>query len=368
MVEKSFFEYHLYTLTRPTTIADKETKQLEMVSGAGLGMRRSYVYDPTANPTAALVVSEMENTEANGLGKPLPKGVVRLYAPDPDGVQTYVAQTGIDHTPVKEKLRLPWGHAFDIACSWRETDAKHAGYDHHITAECSLRNHKDHPVTVTVIVHVPPGTYQAECKLPWHVREVGLVEVTADIPAGTETKFTFSYKFNNLSGGGLKSPHDQESRDLKLSDFSREAAKVFSRPVTLPGAYALTFTHIFAGRPFGTLQRALPRAAGCRPGPLALGIRVSIIPLFVLFCLSTLPACLPRKAEALRPSTILQARWKRAKETEEKNNRCRPQAQGQRPWSTPAFACGYGGQGTLKRAEEDRQEMWAKGRGLAPPG
>jgi hypothetical protein len=222
MVEKSFFEYHLYTLTRPTTIADKETKQLEMVSGAGLGMRRSYVYDPAANPTAALVVSEMENTEANGLGKPLPKGVVRLYAPDPDGVQTYVAQTTIDHTPVKEKLRLPWGHAFDIACSWREVDARHAWADHHITAECSLRNHKDRPVTVTVIVHVPAGTYQAQCKLPWHVREVGLVEVPVNIPAGAQTKFTFSHKFNNLSGGGLRSPYDQQRSDKPLLEGAQQ--------------------------------------------------------------------------------------------------------------------------------------------------
>jgi hypothetical protein len=222
MVEKSFFEYHLYTLTRPTTIADKETKQLEMVSGAGLAMRRSYVYDPTANPTAALVVSEMENTETNGLGKPLPKGVVRLYAPDPDGVQTYVAQAEIDHTPVKEKLRLPWGHAFDIACSWREVDAKHAGADHHITAECSLRNHKEHPVTVTVIVHVPASTYQAQCKLPWHIREVGLVEVPVDIPAGAQTKFMFSYKFNNLSGGGLRSPHDQQRSDKPLTEGAQQ--------------------------------------------------------------------------------------------------------------------------------------------------
>ena len=217
MVEKSFFEYHLYTLTRPTTIADKETKQLEMVSGAGLAMRRGYVYDPTANPTAALVVSEMENTEANGLGKPLPKGVVRLYAPDPEGVQTYVAQTEIDHTPVKEKLRLPWGHAFDIACSWREVDAKHAGYDHHITAEYTIRNHKDRPVTVTVIVHLPAGTYQAQCKLPWHIREVGLIEVPVHIPAGAETKFTFIYKFNDLSGGGLRSPYEKQRSDKPLT-------------------------------------------------------------------------------------------------------------------------------------------------------
>jgi hypothetical protein len=47
---------------------------------------------------------------------------------------------------------------------------------------------------------------------------VGLVEVPVDIPAGTETKFAFSYKFNDLSGGGLRSPHDQQRSDKPLTE------------------------------------------------------------------------------------------------------------------------------------------------------
>jgi hypothetical protein len=210
MLEKSFFEYHLYTLMRPTTIADRETKQLEMVSGRGLAMKRAYVYQPGDNPTAARVVSEMENTEENGLGKPLPKGVVRLYAPDPEGVSTYVGQTTIDHTPVKENLRLPWGHAFDIVCDWQNSVAPwRDGEDVHVTQAYTLRNHKPHDVTVTVLVSVDPSTKAATCELPWHVREVGHVEVPVLVPAGREVKFTFKNTYNRQSGGGLKSPYDK---------------------------------------------------------------------------------------------------------------------------------------------------------------
>ncbi|GAH68869.1 unnamed protein product, partial [marine sediment metagenome] len=43
--EKSFFEYHLYTLGRRTTIRSAETKQIELVSGSGMKLRRGYVYD-----------------------------------------------------------------------------------------------------------------------------------------------------------------------------------------------------------------------------------------------------------------------------------------------------------------------------------
>jgi len=210
MTEKAFFEYHLYTVTRPTTLRSAETKQLEMVSGRGIKLRRGYVFDRRVNATAARVVSEMMNSKANGLGKPLPKGVVRLYAPDPEGVQTYVARKSIDHTPKDEKLRLPWGFAFDIACSARQTNQFHRGGEHRATMRYEIRNHKDYDVTVTVIERVPATTYRGECKsCRWHVREVGSVEIDVPVKAGASAAVAFAYRWNDHSGGGLRSPHDQ---------------------------------------------------------------------------------------------------------------------------------------------------------------
>jgi len=213
--EKSFFEYHLYTLGRKTTIRSAETKQIELVSGGGLKLKRAYVYDRIRNATAARVVSEFKNTEENGLGKPLPKGVVRLYAPDPDGEQTYVAKTTIDHTPRNEKLRLPWSYAFDIACGHKQTKLRRNGNDYAMTWEYSLRNHKDYDVTITVIARVPPSTYQANCKrggkaYPWHIREVGIIEIEVPVKADGTEKITLDFRYNNVSGGGLVSPYDKE--------------------------------------------------------------------------------------------------------------------------------------------------------------
>jgi len=212
--EKSFFEYHLYTLGRPTSLANAETKQIELVSGAGIRMRRGYVYDPQGdNPTAARVVSEFKNSKANGLGKPLPKGVVRLYAPDPEGVDAYVSQVNIDHTPKDEKVRLAWGHAFDIAGTFKEMDYNRRGDDQERTYTYQLRNHKEYDVTVTVIVRVEPSAYKAECNLPYHVREVGLVEVEVPVKANGEKTVTFTYKWNPSSGGGLKSTLDRQDEE-----------------------------------------------------------------------------------------------------------------------------------------------------------
>ncbi len=205
--EKSFFEYHLYTLGRPTTIASAETKQIELVSGSGIRLRRGYLYDRSLNARLVRVVSEFKNSEENNLGKPLPKGVVRLYAPDPTGVETYVAQTTIDHTPTDEKVRLPWGFAFDIACTARRTDYRRRGrWDHDEKWEYSLRNHKDHDVTITVHVRVPATTYKFDCPRPWKVLKVGLVEIDVPVKANTAGKLAFSYSWNPRSGGGLETP------------------------------------------------------------------------------------------------------------------------------------------------------------------
>ncbi len=211
--EKSFFEYHLYTLGRPTTIRSAETKQIELISGSGIKMQRGYVYDPTVNPTAVRVVSEFKNSKDNGLGKPLPKGVIRLYAPDPEGVSTYVAKTSIDHTPKDEKIRLPWGFAFDIVCSVKQVDYKRRGYERYHKWRYDLRNHKGHDVTVTIIMRRPKTTYWAKCTkdgkdYPWHIREAGVWEVEVPVKANSVEKIIFEYKHNSQTGGGLKSPWD----------------------------------------------------------------------------------------------------------------------------------------------------------------
>jgi hypothetical protein len=45
VVEKTFDEYHLYTLQRQVTLHDKESKQVEFVRAAGVKSEMLYVYD-----------------------------------------------------------------------------------------------------------------------------------------------------------------------------------------------------------------------------------------------------------------------------------------------------------------------------------
>ncbi len=226
--EKSFFEYHLYTLGRPTTLRNAETKQIELVSGAGIKLKRAYIYQPAVNRTAVRVVSEFKNSEENGLGKPLPKGVIRLYAPGPDGIQTYVAQTKIDHTPKNEKIRLPWNYAFDIACTAKQTAYRRSRYGWHTTWQYEVRNHKDYDVTVTIVANVPKSTFKVECArggkpFPWRQREVGVIEIDLPVKANATERVDLTHRYNDFRGGGLTStkpasPDLDELRKLRARE------------------------------------------------------------------------------------------------------------------------------------------------------
>ena len=93
-----------------------------------------------------------DNSEDQGLGMPLPRGVVRLYKADRSGAQQFIGENRIDHTPRDERVSLKIGEAFDVVGTRRQTD-----FD--VIGSCvtesewaiDLRNHKDEAQQVSVI-------------------------------------------------------------------------------------------------------------------------------------------------------------------------------------------------------------------------
>lgn len=166
--EQAFFEYHLYTLQRPTSIREQETKQVSLLEAAGFDVSKEYVLNGQAyyyrsynNPGAAIkekvgVYMQFRNSERNKLGMPLPAGTVRLYKQDANGNQQFIGEDRIDHTPKDEDVRVKVGDAFDIVAERKQTDYKViASNVYEYAYEIKIRNHKQS--AVTVIVNEPIG-------------------------------------------------------------------------------------------------------------------------------------------------------------------------------------------------------------------
>jgi hypothetical protein len=163
MTEQAFSEYHLYTVGRKTTINNNETKQVKMLTGTDVPVKKRYVVNGQAfyyrnhqNPGAPLkdvvqVLYQVKNEEKAGLGMPMPAGVVRVYQHDPNGGVQFVGEDRILHTPKDETLNMKIGNAFDVVAERKQTDFEKIAPDVYETEfEVALRNHKTTPITVEV--------------------------------------------------------------------------------------------------------------------------------------------------------------------------------------------------------------------------
>lgn len=168
--EESFADYHLYTLGRPTTVKNKEIKQVSLLEGFKVPFTKRLVVDPmkyytgyrpsegevgtgVIKPTIQL---QMVNSKANNMGMPLPAGTVKVYQTDSSGSLQLLGEDRIDHTPKDEKVTLTVGRAFDIAVERKRTDFKWYTVNNSRRGmtemfEVELRNRKETTETVTLI-------------------------------------------------------------------------------------------------------------------------------------------------------------------------------------------------------------------------
>jgi hypothetical protein len=158
VTEKSFDEFHLYTLGNPVTLRDKETKQVEFVRATGVKAERIYVFDGLyqgGGVGKVQVYREFKNSEANKLGLALPKGKVRFYSQDADRQLEFVGENQIDHTPKDEIIRVLTGNSFDLVGEHRITNENEDGANRVATqtVEIKVRNRKKEPVEIRVREH-----------------------------------------------------------------------------------------------------------------------------------------------------------------------------------------------------------------------
>jgi hypothetical protein len=164
--EESFFEYHLYTLDRRTTIKDNQTKQMTLLDAAQVPIKKLFIFSGSSQyyyyqnqgsqKQKVGVFLELENSKKNNLGIPLPKGTVRVYKEDKDGSLQFIGEDRIDHTPKDEKFKIKIGEAFDVVGERVQTDYKHLGRNlYEVAFEVSLRNHKKEDIRVLVEEPIP---------------------------------------------------------------------------------------------------------------------------------------------------------------------------------------------------------------------
>jgi hypothetical protein len=218
--EKAFFEYHMYTLGRKTTLPDRSLKQIELFDPvSGVACMKVYLYDGlrdlqpwynnqpnqdqgfgSACNRKVGVFLEIDNRKENGMGMPLPAGRMRVHKRDEaDGFPELIGEDRIDHTPKDEKVRLKVGDAFDVVGERKQTDFACDWNAHWIreTVEIRVRNHKAEAVEVLVAERLHRWVnWEFEKKSQEYAKvNSQLVHFTVKVPRDGEAVVTYTVKY-----------------------------------------------------------------------------------------------------------------------------------------------------------------------------
>ena len=208
MASEAAFEYHLYSLDRPTTLKENQTKQVALLAAEQVPVEKKYVlvnvaqlggnYGAKVGETErvnAEVRMKIKNDDASHLGLPLPMGVVRVYKADSDGDAIFVGEDHIKHTPKNEELDLMLGRAFDVTARGKQVDYKRiADNVYENSYEIEVKNAKKEPVTVTLREFVPGDWTMLEELVKHEKVDASTAEWQLNVPAEGSAKLTYKVR------------------------------------------------------------------------------------------------------------------------------------------------------------------------------
>jgi len=211
--QEQMFEYHLYTLSRKTTLKNNQTKQVALLTAEKVPCAKEYIINGqgfefaesmgtgTQKPKVEVFL-KLENLEKNNLGIPLPKGVVRVYKQDLQGMVQFAGEDKIDHTPDRGSLNLKLGNAFDITAEKRQTDFRKLpsprasmeedSYKFESSHEIRITNAKKTPVNITVSEPVPGDWRITKSSHPHTKKSSNLALWTINVPPGQKVALNYT--------------------------------------------------------------------------------------------------------------------------------------------------------------------------------
>ncbi|NLE85147.1 MAG: DUF4139 domain-containing protein [Myxococcales bacterium] len=201
--EEAFFEYHLYTLQQPTDVRDNEQKQVALLEAKNARIQKKLIfygqqywyrgqYGQVQSNQKVGVYLDLKNSQANGLGMPLPKGTVRVYKADKSGSQQFIGEDAIDHTPRDEEVRIKMGEAFDVVGERKQTRWSSLGTcSSESSWEIELRNHKDQATQVEIFEPVGGDWTILEESHPHQRKDANTFTFDVKVPARGKTKVTY---------------------------------------------------------------------------------------------------------------------------------------------------------------------------------
>ena len=205
MEAENLSDFYIYTVPHKTTLLSNQTKQVALLSGNEIGVKKTYeldnafsVYTDEIKKAKPHIYLTFKNTQENKLGMPLPKGVIRLYKEDAKGRTQFVGEDRITHTAGGETVRLKMGEAFNLTADMKRTSYNKVS-NRTTTAgfEITLKNGGDTPATVDIKQSFPNTFRVMEQSIEGQKMTSNQIKWQVQVPANGESKLTYKVRWEN---------------------------------------------------------------------------------------------------------------------------------------------------------------------------
>lgn len=197
--EHAFSDYHVYRLGEPATLQNGQSKQIRFLSAEGISAKKTYEVERTSRQAAVKV--HFANTAENGLGMPLPKGLVKIFGHDTDGEWEFFGEDTVRETSVDEQCSLVIGKAFDIQSDSREMLREQQEGFEYVTYVYELANRKSENIRIDIVhrFHEPNWKMQSSTH-DYEVKDAESIEFKVRLGAGKEVAVEFTYQVDRRRG------------------------------------------------------------------------------------------------------------------------------------------------------------------------
>ena len=188
--EKAFHDFHMYTLDQKVSFANNQTKQLSLYPTMNVTAEGRYEYDLWGDGVRSVI--KFKNTEENGIGVPLPKGVIKVYKQDSDENMEFIGEDNINHTGRNEEVKINTGKAFDIVASTLSKDRKNISRNvSEQTIQVTIRNNSNEEKTIDVFYQLGGNARIIRSDIKPEIDSNNKATFTVKVPKDSQIIFTF---------------------------------------------------------------------------------------------------------------------------------------------------------------------------------
>jgi len=193
--ERGLLEYHIYDLSRQTTIKNNEKKQIQLMTAQKVPAKKKYIYNAYKDSNKVLTYLSFKNDKKSNLGMALPKGKVRVYKNDADALE-FVGEDKIDHTPENKDMDLKLGKVFDVSVTRTQKEYKKLSSTSHQEAYViEFTNSKKEDVEIEVEENLGVSWKITESSDKYTKKNSQVIVFKVKVPAGKTYKVSYTVKY-----------------------------------------------------------------------------------------------------------------------------------------------------------------------------